>query len=245
MPEEKKILICGDPHGYFEYAARSAEMHGAEAVIFAGDQCPSRPLEEIVSRYGFSCPVYYILGNHDSDREEWLENHLGMQEQNLHCRIKDIAGIKVAALGGVFRASVWHPRQEESPRFYTRKDLLAHARPQTRFRQWLPRKHWTTIFPEDLDSLRAQGRADVLLCHEAPSTHRHGFREIDHLAGDIGVQMIIHGHHHRHYQARLENGIQVVGLGISSAGMFVLSTSFLEKQQHDEKIKPEKMTATD
>ncbi len=33
MPEAEKILICGDPHGYFEYAARSAEIHGAEAVI--------------------------------------------------------------------------------------------------------------------------------------------------------------------------------------------------------------------
>lgn len=227
MSQEAKILICGDPHGYFDYAARSAEEHGARAVIFAGDQCPPRPLEEIVAESGFTCPVYYILGNHDSDREEWLVNHLGMQEQNLHCRTVEIAGIKVAALGGVFRASVWHPRQEKAPRFYSRQAFLEHARPQTRFRHWLPRKHWTTIFPEDLDALRQQGKADILLCHEAPTTHRHGFEELDQLAADLGVKMIIHGHHHRYYRSGLENGIQVTGLGISADGVFAFSRELL------------------
>jgi sugar phosphate isomerase/epimerase len=33
--------------------------------------------------------------------------------------------------------------------------------------------------------------------HEAPAAHPHGWRVIDELAEKLGVQLVVHGHHHR------------------------------------------------
>lgn len=56
-------------------------------------------------------------------------------------------------------------------------------------------KHESTIFPEVYDRLAGE-RADILVCHEAPSCHKHGFDAIDHLAKAMGVQCVFHAHHH-------------------------------------------------
>jgi len=54
-------------------------------------------------------------------------------------------------------------------------------------------------------------KAVILLTHEAPSCHRHGFEELDLLAEVMGAKLIVHGHHHSHYNACLESGIRVCG----------------------------------
>ena len=61
----------------------------------------------------------------------------------------------------------------------------------------------------------AQQRFDVLISHEAPSSHRHGFVAIDGLAEDSGARLIVHGHHHESYAAKLANGIDVRGLAVA------------------------------
>ena len=68
------------------------------------------------------------------------------------------------------------------------------------------------IFPEDLRALSGK-RADVLVVHEAPSTHRHGFAALDDLARDLRVRLVVHGHHHASTAAVTQNGIAVIGLG--------------------------------
>jgi hypothetical protein len=60
-------------------------------------------------------------------------------------------------------------------------------------------------------------RADVLICHEAPSCHPNGFEEIDLLAQSMKAKSVWHGHHHDrldyspHFQ-RL--GFQAYGVGL-------------------------------
>ena len=39
-------------------------------------------------------------------------------------------------------------------------------------------------------------QADVLITHEAPGYHDHGFKELDSLARRMGVRMTVHGHQH-------------------------------------------------
>ena len=39
-------------------------------------------------------------------------------------------------------------------------------------------------------------RADILVTHEAPSAHVHGFMAIDDLAIQLGAKLVVHGHHH-------------------------------------------------
>ncbi len=71
-----------------------------------------------------------------------------------------------------------------------------------------------TIFPEDFERLRG-ARFDVLVTHEASSSHPHGFAPIDELAAQGGARWIVHGHHHQSYAATLPNGIRVRGLGLA------------------------------
>ena len=80
--------------------------------------------------------------------------------------------------------------------------------------QSVPLFHRDTIFPEDFDALAAL-RCDILVTHEAPSSHPHGFAAIDALAETCGACLIVHGHHHQSYEAILPNGIKVRGLGLS------------------------------
>lgn len=66
------------------------------------------------------------------------------------------------------------------------------------------------IWYEDYEKLLSQ-RADILVVHEAPSTHHYGARAIDDLAVAMGVQLIVHGHHHVTYVAQI-NEIRVHGI---------------------------------
>ena len=81
------------------------------------------------------------------------------------------------------------------------------------------------IFPEDVQALLGL-RADVLVTHEAPSCHRHGFVGIDQAAALCRARMVVHGHHHESYQGTLPSGVPVRGLG--KADVFRLRREDLE-----------------
>ena len=68
-----------------------------------------------------------------------------------------------------------------------------------RWRGGLPLRARDAIFPEDVEKLR-RFRADILVTHEAPSAHRHGFIGIDEAAKTCWVKLVIHGHHHEGYE---------------------------------------------
>lgn len=51
------------------------------------------------------------------------------------------------------------------------------------------------IYPQDFQGLSKQ-RADILVSHEAPSAHPHGFAAIDDLARAMNVCRTFHGHQH-------------------------------------------------
>jgi hypothetical protein len=70
----------------------------------------------------------------------------------------------------------------------------------------------TAIWPEDIDALSAQ-RADVLVTHEAPSSHPEGVGVLDDLARAMGARLIVHGHHHITSHARANDGLRVLGVG--------------------------------
>ena len=205
------ILIYADAHTQFDELLNTYKIHedSVEAVYLAGDQCPNEPLEEILA--DVACPVRFILGNHDPDREHWLKNHFGLWEGHLHCRTHSTAEITVAGLSGVFRGGIWYPGNQV---YYFNREQMYYesiARRQL-YRGQIPRKHWGSIFYEDLNTL-AKLRADILLTHEAPSTHHHGFKEIDELAVLMEASLIVHGHHHQSYQAVTSSGIKVMGVG--------------------------------
>ncbi|MBT2333203.1 DUF2384 domain-containing protein [Variovorax paradoxus] len=70
-------------------------------------------------------------------------------------------------------------------------------RPEARWRDGIARRHRSSIFPEDYQQLLRGPPADILVTHEAPAAHPHGWKVIDELAEALGVQLVVHGHHHR------------------------------------------------
>lgn len=220
-----KIMFAGDPHGNFKPLIREVMKVRPTAVVTLGDHDLERPLvDELSDVLEAGSRVYWIPGNHDGDMELWYRNlFCGISGLwNLHGRVINIEGIRVAGLGGVFREKVWFPGQSE-PKFHKRSHMLFATPNKGHQGKWrapgeqepgLPMKHRVTIFPEDIEKL-SRRVADVLVCHEAPSNHKYGFPVIDELARSLGVKLIVHGHHHLSYAGSLDNGIKVIGVGLA------------------------------
>ena len=213
--KQHDLLFVGDPHGDYEGLCALCARESVQVVVFVGDMDLERPLEAELAAILDRTEVYWIHGNHDTDRETWYRHLFGsaLADRNLHGRVVEIGGLRVAGLGGVFRAQVWHPGS--GVQWPTRKAFLA-AHPELRRSGGLPRRHESTLWPEDVEHL-AKLRADVLVTHEAPSCHPYGFAELDDLARRMGVRYLVHGHHHVDYQATILGGkVQVIGLGLAS-----------------------------
>ena len=88
---------------------------------------------------------------------------------------------------------------------------LRHVPRAERWRGGLPLAERATIFPEDVRALTDM-RVDVLVTHEAPSTHRHGFVGIDIAAAACRARLVVHGHHHESVEGTLPDGTPVRGL---------------------------------
>ncbi|MCP1677288.1 putative phosphodiesterase [Natronocella acetinitrilica] len=211
------ILYCGDPHGDFAPINRAARESTPRALVLLGDYDLKRPLDDMLVDAIRHTDVWWIPGNHDFERVEHFDNLFGsaLANRNLHGRVVDIGGCRVAGLGGTFQGKVWHPRQHgASPRYGSRDEYLATCGKGNRWRDGLPLGRRGAIWPEDYAALMDM-RADVLVTHEAPSTHRHGFEEIDRLAEAMGAGLIVHGHHHVDYSVTLSSGVRVIGVGLA------------------------------
>lgn len=227
-PLQPLLLLCGDPHGRFDHIVDLAQAHPGVPVVLLGDMEPARPLH--VELKAIRDRVWWIPGNHDPESDELWVRVWGseLEDRNLHGRVVTLptpngaaCGLRVAGLGGVFRESVWHPdtagARRGEPAFRTREQ---HAKATPRQDRWggdgPHRKHWGTIYPEEVDRL-ADLQADILVTHEAPGYHPHGFDVLDKLAQSLGVRVAVHGHHHDGLDssARWEaHGFRSYGVGL-------------------------------
>lgn len=224
------ILYCGDPHGSFRHVIEAAEQTRALAVVLLGDMEPARPLHEelepILDR------VWWIPGNHDADSDDLWGRVWGskLANRNVHGRVVTLRdGTRLAGLGGVFREAVWHPSpgaaRGGAPAFRSREEHAASTPRQDRWEGGHHRKHWGTIYPDEVDSL-AHLQADVLISHEAPGYHPSGFDLLDTLARSMSVRASVHGHHHD----RLDSSPKWRSQGFASVGVGLrgISAVFLE-----------------
>lgn len=209
------ILFCGDPHGRYLHVIKAATELKASAVILLGDMEPQRPLhvelEPILDR------VWYIHGNHDTDTDQnWTHVwESGLKDRNIDGRVLTLPdGTRIAGLGGVFRELVWYPSLPTQPNFRNRAEHTKSTPRQDRWRGGVHRKHWSSIYPDVLNKL-ADLRADILVTHEAPGYHNHGFGILDDLARSLGVKVTVHGHQHD----RLDSSDRWVQKGFKSFGV--------------------------
>lgn len=208
------LLFAGDPHGYFDPINRAAAQEEPDAVVLLGDYDLPAPMDQVLGDWAQKTQLAWIQGNHDADRDYWYD-HLYETDFSPGCidgRVVTLGSQRVAGLGGVFRTEIWHP--ESGVNYRSHNEYRMSIAPRKRWRGGVPRKHRASIWWEDYERLFDQ-RADILVCHEAPSSHRHGFQVFDDLAQSMGVKLIVHGHHHEDYDAELPSGIRVMGVGLS------------------------------
>lgn len=210
------IWILGDNHGNFAHIMETIERTGESpaAVIFLGDlECQAPFSDCVCDLENHGIPAHFILGNHDTDSADNYLNLYGdklYQDRNLHGKVTEIAGFKVAGLGGIFRGSIWHPDCEDVPAIRNWQALVASQNAKRPNRQRIEqptveqisrdallRKHASTIYYDDWCNLYGQ-QADILVTHEAPDCHQHGFKAITGLAQSMRVKWAFHGHHHEH-----------------------------------------------
>lgn len=221
------LAFLGDPHGDLAAMRRFVVEHPKVPRIVLGDMGLARPVSWALPE------TFWVPGNHDFDDETQYDATLGdplALAWCLHGRVTEVCGLQVAGLGGNFQTRIWNPKHGDGqPRWRRRQDFLRHVRPGGRWRvsdghdiwgrKWgfgLPLKARGAIWPEDYDRLAGQ-RADVLVLHEAPSTHEHGFKALDQLAEAMRVRLVVHGHHHRAYKGFLPSGIRVIGVGLAES----------------------------
>jgi len=210
------LLFAGDPHRNFAPILRACAVHPPGTLILLGDCECDEPLPRILApAIEAGWDVKWIMGNRDTDTVRAFDNLVSAHAHgDIGGRTAAAAGLHMGGLAGVFKPRVWHPVECPIPQFHSRAEFVHALPPQERWRDGLPLWHRDTIFPEDFDHLRSQ-RFDILVTHEAPSSHRHGFAVIDALAATAGARLIVHGHHHESYAATLPNGIRVRGLGLA------------------------------
>ena len=216
------IVIVGDPHGNFSPILRACAERDPGTLILLGDCELTVPLRHVLgSLLTLGWNVRWIIGNRDAETAAMFDNLAGdFPAGHIGGKVIEVGGLRIAGLGGVFKPRIWYPRtddqhdQIEPPHFNTRQEFLTSLDRSEHWRGGLPLWHRDSIFPEDFAQL-SQQRFDLLVTHEAPSCHRHGFAVIDRLAEVAAARLIVHGHHHESYSATLPNGIEVRGLGVA------------------------------
>lgn len=191
-----KLMFFGDPHGDFKFVIRTVQRLLPQAIVLLGDIQARSPLELELAAILDLTEVWFVHGNHDTDSEADHDNLFGSElaHRNLHGRVVEIAGLQVAGLGGVFRARIWAPPLD--PSFASVADRLKVIRPSERWREGLPLRHRSSIFPDDYERLSRQ-RADILVTHEGLGGHPRGWSALDDLATSLRAQAVVHGHLHQ------------------------------------------------
>ena len=207
-----KVFLCGDPHGEFDHILSAIDQWHPDAVLILGDLTPSHSLDEIFKGVK-GTKIYWIPGNHDTDSDLIYDRlwRSSFAKHNLHGRVQNVCGVKVAGLGGVFRGQIWMPPAMPlyaSPSLFIRKIGKSGM-----WRGGLPRRHRSTIFQSVYEKLK-ECKADILITHEAPSMHPKGFKALDDLAMKMGCKIIFHAHQHESKRYCPCNGLCARGIGL-------------------------------
>lgn len=215
MSRHDRILFAGDPHGNFKPLIAAVHKHQPDAVILLGDYDLDMSLEICLQEIIGLTEIWWIAGNHDFETPGKYKNlfHSELAGNGLHLKVTEIAGLKIAGLGGIFLGRVWYPPQP--PKWRNKQHYLyhqpGHIKPVNAQSTDLPLKYRSAIWHDEFEALKKL-KADILVSHEAPGSHRHGFSVIGELAAAMGVKHIFHGHLHENYARIIKNNINVFGV---------------------------------
>lgn len=260
------IFFYGDLHGEFSHVLGTVDQHRPSAIVLLGDVQAKLPLERELEKVLGLTDVWWIPGNHDVDSQDDYNNlfESELADRNLHGRVVEVAGVRIAGLGGVFRESIWYPKSSadvepvcidytscvnklmEAERWkeYRRIKKLGQALEELPNTPLICKGllHKSTIFWSDWMELHGQ-QADILVTHEAPSCHPNGFYGIDALGRSMGVCASFHGHQHDCLDYSLlwtQLGFKAYGIGLCGVsdqdGNMIIAGKLDEKRSYRQKM---------
>ena len=223
MSHHNRILFAGDPHGNFKPLIAAVHKYRPVAVILLGDYDLAVPLESCLQEIVGLTEIWWIAGNHDFESPDKYHNlfNSALSDKDLHLKVTEIAGLRVVGLGGIFLGRVWYPPQQ--PKWLGKQHYLSTQSTKIKHIDDISLKYKSAIWHDEFEALKAL-KADILVSHEAPGSHRHGFNVIGELAATMGVKSIFHGHLHENYAGFIKKNIKVVGVANSAVADLVGNT---------------------
>ncbi len=214
MSQDNRILFAGDPHGNFKPLITAVHKYQPTAVVLLGDYDLETSLDSCLQEIVDLTKIWWIAGNHDFESPEKHNNlfNSALADKNLHLKVTEIAGLRVVGLGGIFLGRVWYPPQ---PPKWQGKEHYLNSQSIKIQQSEMALKYKSAIWYDEFEALKSL-KADVLVSHEAPGSHRHGFHVIGELAEAMGVQHIFHGHLHENYVSFIKKNIKVSGVANSA-----------------------------
>ena len=188
-----KLMFFGDPSGPFHFVICCGQEHHPEAIVLLGDIQAQRLLVLDLAPVLDLADVWFTHGNHDTASEARVDHLFGsaLERRNPNGCVVELAGLRVAVLGGIFRESIWAP-----PFVASVAGCLEVIHPTERWRGGMARRHRSPIFPDEYERLARQ-RVDILVTHEGLGGHSHDWVALDDLAIALYVQVVVDGHLHR------------------------------------------------
>ena len=196
----RRMWFLGDVHGKFMHIAHYLKdaQEKPRWLVFLGDididDASFASFLAPLTRCSPETRIAFIHGNHDADTfGHWAMLHDCGDAITLHGRVVNLDGVRIAGLGGNFLGRVWYP--PGPVKFRSKDAAMNRGCFQWRNGQRPNPSLNGAIYPDEVEQFAGQG-ADILVTHEAPSCHEHGFAEIDKLARSLQVVRTFHGHQH-------------------------------------------------
>ena len=162
------ILFAGNTYGDHRWLWSAVERLRPTALVHLGDIQLEEEAEQALADVLPHTRFLWIAGNHDYDT---LDYYLRLQVPRLssgclHGRVLVVDGLRIAGLCGWFQAGVWRPPERPCPGHKPWILRFSATRNEDSLLREVRRSG--AIWWEDYEALWNQ-RADVLVCHEAPS----------------------------------------------------------------------------
>ncbi len=194
-----RLLVVSDLHGNLESARRACDRQHPDVILSCGDWGDPEDVDESLFRALLAAaPVYTTFGNHDSlDLLARLENRDGSAVLLDQGGVREVAGLRVAAIGGIWAKS------HAKPHYVTDADVAdAAAR------------------------IARSGPVDILITHACPvgladltPAGRHGGQRCFLEANKtITPRLHLCGHLHVAQERTLKDGRQVINVGATPEG---------------------------
>jgi uncharacterized protein len=211
------LVVVSDLHGDLRPAHRVCDRYRPDVLLSCGDWGdPEQLAAPALAALLLRVPVYTTFGNHDPlENLARLRNHDGTPVLLAQGEVRDVGGLRLAAIGGIWAKS------HAKPHYVTDADVAEWA-----------------------SAVARAGPVDVLLTHACPigladltPTGRHGGQRCFLEAfNSIKPRLHLCGHLHVAQERSLKDGRKVINVGATPDGSIAVLDFDAERKTLEAKL---------